>query len=306
MRILFSVILLQLAHLFSINAVAQQSPEIEIFGGMSNYQGDLRPVTFTLQDAKAAFGFNAYLPVVSHVYLRAGYSDGRVTASDADNNPNLRPRNLSFYSNIREFHLGIEGRLFNPDRFKLTPYGFVGLGLYHFNPYAFHPNYNGRVYLQPLGTEGQGLPGYEDRQPYKLWQMSVPYAFGIRWQATCNFHLALEFKQSKLFTDYLDDVSTTYPAFADLVAGRSMQTVDMSWRRIEYDGRPFPTTNVEVRGNPNLKDGFYFVVLKAGVRLFDCDNNEIFYRRWFGGGGNNVKGYKMKGKRRSSTACPVF
>ncbi len=286
------------------NAEGQGSPEIELFGGITNYQGDLQPMVFTFKNSRPGWGVNYIQPLTPNFLMRAGLYAGRFTASDADNKPNLQARNLSVYSRVTEVSLGLEARLFDPAKYKLTPYGFLGIGYYRFNPYAYHPTYNGRVYLQPLSTEGQGLPGYE-QQPYKLSQFSLPYAFGIRWQVSCKTHIALEFKHSKLFTDYLDDVSTTYPLEKDLLAGPGRQAADLSWRTDELNGTPYPTSTDVKRGNPRESDWFYFAGLKVGINLGDCGTNGQFFNNIFNRGGSNTKGFRNK-KRLGNVACPDF
>ncbi len=56
-----------------------------------------------------------------------------------------------------------------------------------------------------------------------------------------------------VFTDYLDDVSNTYPQEAPLLRDRGFLAVELSWRRDEFDGRPYPTDEI-LRGDPGFKD----------------------------------------------------
>ena len=61
-----------------------------------------------------------------------------------------------------------------------------------------------------MHTEGQGFPQYPDRKDYKLTQMEVPMGFGFKFYVKENMFIGLEILHRKLFTDYVDDVSTNY------------------------------------------------------------------------------------------------
>jgi hypothetical protein len=60
-----------------------------------------------------------------------------------------------------------------------------------------------------LSTEGQGI--YPDKKPYSLWQPTIPFGGGVKFAITENLRIGFEIGLRKLFTDYLDDVSTSYP-----------------------------------------------------------------------------------------------
>src|SRR5690606_13448162 len=77
-----------------------------------------------------------------------------------------------------------------------------------------------KVFLKPLSTEGQGLPQYPDRKPYKLTQFAIPFGAGVKFRVSRNTVLAYEVGLRKIFTDYLDDVSTTYVDQATLLQER--------------------------------------------------------------------------------------
>jgi opacity protein-like surface antigen len=255
--------------MFQLMVGRSQGFDLDLFAGISNYQGDLQPIFFTFQNASPGAAVILKYGFTSKLYARGGFTFGSVAASDAKNREDLRPRNLSFRSGIQEFTVGLEYRLLDPEKSKITPYAFIGAGLFRFNPYAFGNNYTGRVYLQPLGTEGQGLPEYPERTRYSLTQFCIPYGVGVKWQITCNLNAGLEFRQTKLFTDYLDDVSSTYADRAYLLAGNGQQAVDFAWRQDEFDGTPYPPAGMQ-RGNPKQLDWYYFAGITFGLRLTDC------------------------------------
>lgn len=293
-----------------------QRIELDVAGGISNYQGDLQPLYFTLKGAKPAGGLSIKFPIIRNVYVKAGFSLGAISASDSKNTSALQSRNLSFQSAIKEFHLGVEYRFFNPERIVVTPYVFIGAGVFVYNPYTYTQS-GQRVRLQPLGTEGQGLEQYPERKPYKLTQISIPYGFGIKWQVNCNLNIGIGFRQAKTFTDYLDDVSTGYVNKATLLNGHGQLAVDLAWRTDEYNGTPYPAQDQAGRGNPREADWYYFADFSIGLNINDCETGKfslggIFKNIGTGNGlfGRNRGGSAWNGysKRliRKKIGCPRF
>ena len=85
-------------------------------------------------------------------------------------------------------------------------YFSVGVGVFWFNPKAL---YGGTWYeLQKLGTEGQGLPN--GAKKYSRISISIPMVIGVRFIVGKKMTIGLEYNFRKTFTDYIDDVSTTY------------------------------------------------------------------------------------------------
>ncbi len=86
------------------------------------------------------------------------------------------------------------------------PYIFGGVAGFYHNPKT---QVGGSwVALQPLGTEGQGLPGYKAK--YSLVSVAIPFGFGIKYKLRDDMDLAFEVGYRYTFTDYLDDVSGNY------------------------------------------------------------------------------------------------
>ena len=262
---------------FQGNAYSQSS-EISFFVGMSNYLGDLNNKPLVTKNAGKVLGLNFKFQLNEKFWLRASAAQSSIAGYDKDNDVKLRPRNLSFQTNITEGYLAVEYRLFSPERHAVTPYIFAGAGAFHFNPYVNFGDKNEKVYLQPLGTEGQGLPEYPDRKMYKLTQFFVPLGGGLLWNVNEKWLLGIEFRQNLTFTDYLDDVSTRYALLAPLLRDRGPLAVELAWRRDEYDGRPY-ANNEGLRGNPNNNDWYYYLGLNAGFRLKGGSANSSFKKR---------------------------
>src|SRR6185295_9077554 len=98
--------------------------------------------------------------------------------------------------------------------------------------------------------EGQGIAGYQ-RSPYALTQFAIPLGGGVKYALTSNIHTGLEIGIRKLFTDYLDDVSTTYADPNDLLAAKGQLAVDMSYRGDEIAGGDpnYPTKGAQRGGS---------------------------------------------------------
>jgi hypothetical protein len=161
---------------------------------------------------------------------------------------------------------------------KLRPYGIVGVGVYHFNPKTQDKNGNW-VALQPLHTEGQGFPQYPDRKEYKLTQMELPIGFGFKYYLKENMFIGLEVLHRKLFTDYVDDVSTTY--IDPIYFSQNLSPANAALaRQLNYRGtyswattRPSAIVG-EKRGDPKQNDAYFSTILRLGWRLREMSGAE--------------------------------
>ncbi len=182
-------------------------------------------------------------------------------------------RNLNFRTHMFDASIAME---VTPYNFRLggtgrgssvlAPYGFLGVGLFTFNPEG---NYNGGwVELKPLSTEGQGLvPG---RAPYDLVQMNIPMGFGVKWIYDDTWSLALEANYRLTFTDYLDDVSIDYVEDESVFENnfdptRAQIAMDLARRSVELDPTGVNarvTQPGEQRGDPSDNDAYYTVTIR--------------------------------------------
>ena len=233
LRTILSLIAISVLH-FSASA---QLPKMEIgvTYGLSNFLGDLggnagKGGAFLkdnqLSLTKSLTGaYVAYRPS-EHLNIQFAINLGRVGAADSLINGRggieeaRRNRNQHFRSNIREVYLALE---FFPTVFleydpnevyhHIHPYFLIGIGAFQFNPQAQYIDDSGNatwVDLKPLRTEGQGMPNHPDRKEYSLTNFHVPYGFGLKYFVNRSLAIGLEVVTRKTFTDYVDDVSTTY------------------------------------------------------------------------------------------------
>ena len=277
--------------LFLLNAlfVPAQRVFIGVAGGLANYNGDLLDKLYPKKITNGFIGVTVHYELQDQILIRGSYNFARVNGSDMySEKEELRLRNLSFESAISEFSFVGEYYLFNMYEKRLSPYGFIGLGIFHFDPYTYDST-GRKTFLKPLSTEGQGI--YPNKKPYSLWQPVIPMGAGIKFAISDNLRIGFEFGLRKTFTDYLDDVSTSYPDYNDLLAARGQLAVDFSYRTDELpNGDPaFPTKETQ-RGGADQKDVYYFTGL-----------NIIFRPSFGGGGGGGRNRFGKKGK----FGCPT-
>ena len=253
-RILFLIFLLPLS------LTAQRKINLTVFGGFSNYIGDLQEKRFTLDQAHAAFGVGLSYELIPKLSVQGALKAGKISADDKFSKKELiRNRNLNFESGIYEFALTLDYSLFDLYDKNWTPYVFAGGALLHYNPYAEG------ISLRLLSTEGQGF--IEGRENYNLNILTIPFGGGVRVKITDNVYIGYEIGLRKVFSDYLDDVSKTYVDRGLLLQNRGQTAVDLSFRGDEIKpDAPYPVPGT-VRGSPKFNDWYYFsgITLSIGI-----------------------------------------
>jgi hypothetical protein len=200
-------------------------------------------------------------------------------------------RNLNFKSKIKEvlfaaevFPLVILEDDPTDTWHKIRPYGVIGIGVFNFNPMGQDPSNGNWVYLKDLHTEGQGFPEYPDRKEYKLTTVNVPMGFGAKYFASDNMSISMEVVHRVTFTDYVDDVSTTYIDRNLFYARLPLNQAILADRLSDKSAASVNRNSGDKRGTATNNDGYYSVGLKVSFRL--------------GGNGDN--------SFRNSTRCPVM
>lgn len=246
-----------------------QGTYLGMFGGVANYSGDLQQHRYTFQQAHPSIGIFLERDLSPNFSMRTEFSLARISADDRYSKDSLiQLRNLSFQSNITELQWVGEYNFLDLTQRKVTPYLFAGLAIFHFNPTALDTN-GQRVYLQPLSTEGQGLAAYPGNKVYSLFQIAIPIGGGIKWSPSPNVRIGLEIGLRKTFTDYLDDVSTSYADQNDLLKAKGPLAVRMAFRTNRLPGHtldPYPTAGTQ-RGNSKIKDWYYYTGLTISLSL---------------------------------------
>lgn len=240
--------------------------------GGSNYLGDLTPsgLWTSLGDTHPFAGVFVKYNLLGWVAFKGGVNYGQISATDAKAAFGSQRvyRNLHFRSDIYEVALTMEVNVLRYEAFNLrrpfSPYIFGGIAIFKFNPQA---EFNGKWYdLQPLGTEGQGMSGYPAK--YNLTQMSIPLGFGIKFTRNDLWNLSFEFGMRKTFTDYLDDVSRSYPDLAELSHSNGHLSAELSWRTDELMPDADPPSIGSGRGDRKDLDWYIFTGFSCSYNFF--------------------------------------
>ncbi len=256
--------------------VQAQNLRLNLMAGRANYSGEIQPRSFTFNQSNGAYGAGASIDLSDKIVLRGEYLFTRLGADDKlSSRPDYRMRNLNFKTFIREVNLVGEFNLRNSYEHKFVPYVFGGVGLFRFSPYTTDSVY-GKQYLVGLNTEGQGLPEFPDRQPYKTTQLNLPFGGGVKYFLSEDVNFSVEFGIRVLFTDYLDDVSTTYVDETTLLNARGPVAVALAFRGDEIKSNPqqYPRGGTQ-RGSPKAKDYYYYGLAKIGIRINSFDNGKV-------------------------------
>ena len=181
-------------------------------------------------------------------------------------------RNLSFNTWCNEASFKVEFNFFDYQtgsfRHRVSPYIFAGLALFYMNPKAEIRNpYTleiEEVFLRDLSTEGQGMAGYDT--PYSRFQIAIPFGLGIKFSVSKHICIGLEYGFRKTFTDYIDDISTTYVDRNELMTWAGAMTVAAADRTNEIEPNVYHPAN-SMRGNPNTKDWYNFFGITITTKL---------------------------------------
>ena len=253
-----------------LTAVAQRDDllsrsELMLIGGGMNYLGDLNDQS-AFGEVHLAEGAGVRVKLDNRWSVRVAGCYGSISAMEDC----LEQRNLSFRSRLYEGSLVAEFN-FRPygagaTESQWTPYLFGGVAVFHFNPETQYTAVDGTVqwaFLQPLHTEGQGTTAYPGRRPYPLMQVSMPFGLGMRMRLNKNFSLTAEYGFRKTWTDYLDDVSTTYVG-ADLLRA---EVQEGSLAAQLADRSETPNAIGIKRGDDSLDDWYSYFNISVGLNL---------------------------------------
>jgi len=207
-------IVIALFFFISVKVSTAQTIEIGGFVGTSYYLGELNP-GLPYNQTQLAYGGLARYNLSERWAIKFNYYRGNVKGSDATGG-SVENRDLDFESKINDFSLVAEFNFWEyftgSKKSFFTPFIFGGVSFFTFNPIS----YSG-VELQSQGTEGQNV-GFADRSPYNKYSFAIPFGFGFKYSLTDRLGLTFEWGMRKTFTDYIDDISTTYADDPDIIA----------------------------------------------------------------------------------------
>lgn len=246
----------------------RSSIEFGIMLGASNYIGDLNGQTFLLSQTHPSGAILGRYNINERWAVKGFVGYGRISGADSLSSKAAdKLRNLSFQSDIFEVSVHFELNLirnktgYNSNK-KVIPYLFAGVGLFNFNPKA---KLNGNWYeLQPLGTEGQNTTEYNDRTKYALTQFSIPFGVGLKKRLGRHFTFGIEAGLRYTFTNYVDDIGSTYANNNVVRRGSGEIAALLADRSASKSGTGFP---VFVEGNPRSRKSMTDMYILSGLTL---------------------------------------
>lgn len=178
--------------------------------------------------------------------------------------PIRNARNLNFKSSMFEFQQRLEVIVYSVERFSPAYnlpgqrggkrrnqqyYVFGGIGATYFNPKGQYTDGSWHA-LRPLMTEGQ-------TKPYSPIALTVPMGFGFRVGMGAQWRIGLEASYNTVFSDYLDDVSTTCANPANYSDPIAQYFVNPSDPAITQIGGQNWFGAGQQRGDNNQRDSYY-------------------------------------------------
>jgi len=213
--------------------------------------------------------------------------------------PYRNNRNIHFRSPIAEFSVQGEYYFFQAERtgaiyrritrsrgwvgYNISAYAFAGIGGFYFNPQAkFNSeDYNGTIPdedlppdgwydLRPLRTEGQGY--YPTREVYSKYEISVPLGIGALFKINDEFSVGIEYGFRKTWTNYIDDVGSTYvdPAIYHEMWPDDPQRIALAehFSNPSKNNKPHNVTAPgQQRGGSYFNDSYMFTFITAYYRI---------------------------------------
>lgn len=240
--------------------IGQKGYELGIWLGGAAYYGDLN-TSLVPRKPNLAGGILGRRNFNSRVSLKTSLNFARIAGDDAlSDNTFEKNRNLSFRSNIFDLTSGIEFNFYEyvhgSDDAWFTPYLIGGISVFSYNPQAKLGN--NWYSLRDFGTEGQDLGG-----EYGRVSAGFTIGGGFKWDINRDYSFNIEFTTRRLFTDYIDDVSTVYTDQASILNRRGPTAAALADRSL-IDGIGVPGRQ---RGNSKDNDKYIFVGL-AFVKYF--------------------------------------
>ena len=255
-----------IASSFNISAQYKPNQEFGVLGGTGYYLGDMNSTHFN--NLRIAGGITYRKNFDRRFSFKSSALYTNIYADDANSSDPIKVnRNLSFKSDIIELSGQVEFNFLPYETgnslYSWSPFVFIGASIYNHNPKAEASD--GQWYdLQNLGTEGQGTTAFPNRKKYALTQLSIPFGGGVKIGVSENFNIILEYGLRKAFTDYLDDVSTTY------VFDKGKWPTDMSLLAQELSDRNLSGSlmqNEMARGDDTKNDWYSFSGITLSFRI---------------------------------------
>ncbi len=266
-----NLLLIFIISILGLSSAKSQYLEYGLGIGGSVYWGDLNAPDFgsNLSNMNLAVQAMAKLNFSKYIAVKGNLLYGKLSGDDGNSFLEWqKQRNLDFKSTLIEFALLGEFHVFGynfGEENPLSPYVTAGVGAFYFNPTT---QFEGTTYaLQPLGTEGQGMPGFASK--YNRLAIAIPFGAGVKFKVNDKVNFSLDILARKTFTDYIDDVSTNYVAYDELAAGNGVIAANLGNRVAEYLGQENPVI-IETgsqRGGADVTDYYFTGMLTVTFKL---------------------------------------
>lgn len=274
-----------------LTGVSGQGLDIGVGIGGSLYWGDLNSKDFgkNVGNTNLALQLVGNYVMNDYVSVRGGLLYGKLSGDDSRSNQDWqRLRNLDFNSILLEASVLGEFHIFGYNKLgeesPFSPFVAAGFSGFYFNPKT---TLDGTVYeLQPLGTEGQGMPGFDEK--YSRLSAAIVFGAGLKVKLSDGVTMVVDGLARRAFTDYIDDLSGDYVSYPELAAGNGEIAARLGNRFGEFLGQEEPVI-VETgtqRGGAFVNDYFFTGMV-------------TFYIKFSGSGGRGFRGG-------NSVQCPTF
>jgi hypothetical protein len=284
--------------------------------GASNYLGDIggldqakQPfvLDMKMQETKWAIGGYARYRIRDPWSIEAQLNWVRISGADSltSQYDPRKGRNLNFRNDIIQMSALGDWMFFeNPDLGNSYRYQnafsaslFAGISIFYQDPYAYNPTHAFGlptwVNLHPLETEGVH---------YHLIQPGIPMGINFNFTLKKKIRIGWSLTWTKTFTDYLDDISGTYPAantWQKLGFSPQMQAeaAYFSNRTTHSSAGAINTDNYAPgaqRGDPSDKDSFITTTFDIGWVVNRMSDLRMYYSGLFSKNRYRVKRRKAK------------
>ncbi len=268
MKLLISTAAKAACFVILINAATKataQQWQVGLGYGFANYGGELQTKRLTTQQSHAAYSASLAYLFNDQFSIRAEYAYANIGANDKFSTVASHvDRNLNFNARLYDYSATLHYNIYNLAQRRMTPYVFAGVAMFKASPYSYDET-GTKYYLAGLNTEGQGLAQYPDRKPYSTKNFAIPFGGGLKMALSDAVQISFEMGFRKTFTDYIDDVSTTYADETLLQQAYGATAVKFTFRGNELKTQAYPTNGT--RGNAATKDYYYFGMVKLNFNI---------------------------------------
>jgi len=187
---------------------------VGLHSGASQYFGELN-TKWHMKSIRSAQGIYVGRDLfLGNLSLKLSFDYIQLYAADRNANDKLQQvRNLDFRNNLSELALHLHLKLFQTGTLKKESTIFLqmGAGYMWFDPYTIYADK--KVFLRPLGTEGQFSYLHPDPMPYSNRCITTPIGFAVKTSLSNFWKLTFNLSYRYTSTGYLDDVYSTYAGF---------------------------------------------------------------------------------------------